>query len=74
MFSCTIEFICDICGKGFKSHGERISDCISKCRFRKKLREDGWRTVFGKYDVCYDCITNFGIKSIRNKIKESEQE
>ena len=52
MFSCTTRFNCDICGTGYISTCERMSDCISKDRFRYMHRSKGWKTVYGKYDIC----------------------
>lgn len=72
MFSCTTEFYCDICGRGFRSQGNRMSDCTSKDWFRVLHRKDGWKTVYGKYDVCSDCVKRYGMKYIRNKFKECE--
>ena len=72
MFSCTTEFSCDICGTTFVSTGNRMCDCISKDWFRIRHKRDGWKTVYGKYDVCAACIKHYGMKYIRNRFKENE--
>lgn len=73
MFHCTTKLNCDICRQGFETYGTRMSDCISKQRFRNLQRKNGWKTIYGKYDICPDCLKHYGIKLIRNKIKEREQ-
>lgn len=72
MFRCTTRFNCDICGTGYISTCERMSDCIGKERFRYIYRSKGWKTVYGKYDICPDCVKHYGMKYIRNKFKERE--
>lgn len=72
MFSCTTKFSCDICGTTFVSTGNRMCDCISKDWFRIRQKRDGWKTVYGKYDVCAACIKHYGMKYIRNRFKENK--
>lgn len=74
MFSCTTEISCDMCGAGYISQGNRMSDCISRDCFRYFRKKDGWKVVYGKYDICDKCIQHYGMKYIRSKFKEREQE
>lgn len=74
MFVCTTELICDICGDYFISKGEKMADCISKQRFRDYQHKKGWKTVYGKYDVCPDCVRHYGMKYIRKVFKECESD
>lgn len=72
MFSCTTEFICDVCGTGFRSQSNRMSECMSKAWFRMLYGKEGWKTVYGKYDICPNCVKHYGMKYIRNKFRERE--
>lgn len=70
MFNCRTELSCDFCGKTYSSEGSRMSDCTSKLWFRKILCEKGWKTMFGAYDVCPDCVAHYGLKHIRKMLIE----
>lgn len=74
MFYCETHFYCDICGKGFKTSGKRMADCSSKAQFRFIQKKEGWRTVYGKYDVCKDCMQHYGTKEIRRMLKNRMEE
>lgn len=34
--------------------------------------KEGWKTVYGKYDICPNCVKRYGMKYIRNKFRERE--
>ena len=72
MFKCTTEFACDICGTKIRSSGTRMTDCSSKHWFRYVFGEKGWKTIYGKYDVCPECVQRCGMKYIRKILKERE--
>lgn len=73
MFSCTTKFSCDICGTGYFSQRSRMTDCMSRDRFREVHKKEGWRVVYGKWDVCSKCVQHYGIRYIRKMLKEREQ-
>ena len=74
MFTCTTIFSCDICGTRYESHKSRITDCTNKAYFRRFTKDKGWKTISGKWDVCPNCIQRYGMKYLRNSLKEREQE
>lgn len=74
MFSCSTEIACDMCDTSLHSHGKRMSDCMSKYWFRKFCRREGWRTVYGKYDICPGCIKHYGMKHIRVALRQQARD
>lgn len=73
-FMCTTELMCDQCTHTFTTSGERMSDCASKLHFEISLKRKGWKVLYGKYHVCKDCIEHYGIKYLRAKFKEVNNE
>ena len=69
MFYCETNLSCDICGIGRVSSARRIHDCASKALFRLRLKEEGWKVVFGNYDVCKRCLQHYGMKEIRRILR-----
>lgn len=70
MFNCETSFYCDICGKGTGIKSDKMPNCPSHLRYQHLYKERGWKVVYGKYDVCKDCILHYGIKEIRRILKE----
>lgn len=74
MFKCETNITCDVCGIGYRSTGKRMSDCISRDNWRYYKAKEGWKVIYGKYDVCRKCIERYGIKEIRRNFKQKECE
>ena len=74
MFLCETSIHCDICGREYNSVGKRMSDCICKARFRSYQKKAGWITIYGKYDVCKNCLLHYGKKEIYRMMKEREND
>ena len=73
MFKCETRLICDNCGRSRLSEGERMSDCCSKLWHRRISKKDGWKTLYGEYDVCPICVKRYGIKYLRMFFFKSER-
>ena len=74
MFNCTVVFSCDICGYGIKYFARRKTDTPSHAWARYVFKEKGWRVVYGKYDVCDECISYYGLKKIRNILYQRKKD
>lgn len=70
MFNCRTEFSCDICGHMYSSENHKMTHCISKEWYRHMLHEKGWKTIYGAYDVCRECVEHYGLKHVRKMLIE----
>lgn len=72
MFECKTYLSCDICGYSYSSTGRTKDRAANRDSFRRSLKENGWKTIYGKYDVCKDCVEHYGIKECRRIFKREE--
>ena len=74
MFSCETKFSCDFCGITYTSKASNMTDCFSKDAWRTVKRKQGWKIVYGNYDICQNCVAYYGLKDIREILTERKSD